>query len=73
MVFFSTLLIGLDIGLGIGVLYSIMVVIYKTVLPFSPQLGETRAWHYPPDQISDENFDEAELKVWDIINLCEVT
>ena len=62
VVFVSTLVIGLDIGLGVGVCFSILVVIFQTVLPFSPELGETRAWHYPPNQL-DEDFDEAELKV----------
>ena len=63
VVFVSTLVIGLDVGLGIGVLFSILMVILRTVLPFSPELGETRAWHYPPNELQDEDFDEAELKV----------
>ncbi len=62
VVFASTLLIGLDIGLGVGVAFSLLVVVVKTILPFSPQLGETRAWQYLPNQL-DENFDEEELKV----------
>ena len=62
VVYLATLIIGLDIGLGVGVLFNILVIIYKTVLPFSPELGETRAWHYPPNQLS-EDFDEEELKV----------
>ena len=37
--FFSTLLIGLDIGLGIGVLFSLFLVMLRTVLPYSPTLG----------------------------------
>ena len=42
--------------------FSLVVVVVKTVLPFSPQLGEARAWQYLPNQL-DENFDEEELKV----------
>ena len=63
VVFLSTLGIGLDVGLGVGVFFSILVVVVRTVLPFSPELGETRAWHYPPNQLANEEFDEAELKV----------
>lgn len=62
MVFLATLGIGLDVGLGVGVCFSILMVVVRTVLPFTPELGETRAWHYPPSQL-DEDFDEAELKV----------
>ena len=64
VVFFATLLIGLDIGLGIGVLFSLFVVVLRTILPYSPSLGETRAWHYPPDEkLDDDEFDEEELRV----------
>ena len=55
-------MVGLDIGLGVGVAFSLLVVVYKTILPFSPRLGEARAWQYLPNQL-DENFDEEELKV----------
>ena len=62
--FFATLLIGLDIGLGIGVLFSLFVIVMRTILPYSPSLGETRAWHYPPDEkLDDDEFDEEELRV----------
>ena len=61
--FGTTLLIGLDVGLGIGVIFSILVVIFKTVLPFSPEIGEAKAWHYLPQPCKDENFDHDELKV----------
>ena len=64
VVFLATLLIGLDIGLGIGVLFSLFIIVFQTILPYSPSLGETRAWHYPPEEkLADENFDEEELKV----------
>ena len=64
VVFFATLLIGLDIGLGIGVIFSLFVVVLRTILPYSPSLGETRAWHYPPDEkLEDDDFDEEDLKV----------
>ena len=64
VVFLATLFIGLDIGLGVGVLFSLLVVILRTLLPFSPELGEARAWHYPPEQtLTDEDFDEEDLKV----------
>lgn len=64
VVFLSTLLIGLDIGLGIGVLFSLFVVVLRTILPYSPSLGETRAWHYPPEEkLEDDEFDEEDLKV----------
>jgi ABC-type transport system involved in cytochrome bd biosynthesis fused ATPase/permease subunit len=62
VVFFSTLVIGLDIGLGIGILFHIFVIIFQTVLPYATEVGEARAWHYPPGQLL-EDFDEAELKV----------
>ena len=62
--FLSTLIIGLDIGLGIGVLFSLFVVVLRTILPYSPSLGETRAWHYPPDEkLEDDDFDEEDLRV----------
>jgi MFS superfamily sulfate permease-like transporter len=64
VVFFSTLLIGLDIGLGIGVLFSLFLVMFRTVLPYSPALGEARAWHYPPEvKFADEDFDVEDLRV----------
>ena len=64
VVFVATLSIGLDIGLGVGVLFSLLVVVLRTLLPFSPELGEARAWHYPPGAgLDDENFDEEDLKV----------
>ncbi len=63
-VFLSTLLIGLDVGLGIGILFSLFLIILRTVLPFSPELGETRAWHFPPEEkLADEEFDAEDLKV----------
>jgi MFS superfamily sulfate permease-like transporter len=46
VVFFSTLLIGLDIGLGIGVLFSLVLVMFRTVLPYSPALGEPSLLHH---------------------------
>ena len=64
VVFLATFFIGLDIGLGVGVLFNLLVVILRTILPFSPELGEARAWHYPPEQtLTDEDFDEEDLKV----------
>ena len=64
VVFFSTLLIGLDIGLGVGVLFSLLVIVVRTILPYSRELGEAEAWHYPPEEkLADENFDEGELQV----------
>ena len=64
VVFLATLFIGLDIGLGVGVLFNLLVVILRTILPFSPELGEARVWHYPPEQtLTDEDFDEEDLKV----------
>ena len=64
VVFLATFFIGLDIGLGVGVLFNLLVVILRTILPFSPELGEARAWHYPPEQtLADEDFDEEDLKV----------
>lgn len=63
-VFASTLLIGLDVGLAVGVIFSLFVIIVRTILPYSPSLGETRAWHYPPDEkLDDEEFDEEDLRV----------
>lgn len=63
-VFLSTLLIGLDIGLGIGILFSLLLVIGRTLLPFSPELGEARAWHYPPEEkLAEDDFDVEDLKV----------
>ncbi len=65
VVFFATLFIGLDLGLGLGVLFSLLVIIIRTILPYSPELGEAGAWHYPPEQklADDEDFDAEELKV----------
>ena len=61
---FSTLLIGLDIGLAIGVIFNLLVIIVRTILPYSPSLGETRAWHYPPDEKLDyDEFDVEDLRV----------
>ena len=41
-----------------------MVIIVWTILPYSPSLGETRAWHYPPNEkLDDDEFDEEDLKV----------
>ena len=35
-----------------------------TILPYSPSLGETRAWHYPPDEkLDDDEFDVEDLRV----------
>ena len=63
-VFTSTLLIGLDVGLAIGVIFSLLVIIVRTILPYSPSLGETRAWHYPPDEkLDDDEFDVEDLRV----------
>ena len=63
-VFTSTLVIGLDVGLAIGVIYSLLVIIIRTILPYSPSLGETRAWHYPPDEkLDDDEFDIEDLRV----------
>ena len=62
--FVATLVIGLDLGLGLGVLFSLLVIIVRTILPYSPQLGETGAWYYPPEEkLADDDFDEEELKV----------
>ena len=64
VVFTSTLVIGLDIGLGLGVIFSLLVIVIRTILPYSPSLGETRAWHYPPDEkLDDEEFDVEDLRV----------
>ena len=69
VVFLATLLIGLDIGLAIGVLFSLFVVVVRTILPYSPSLGETRAWHYPPDEkLEDDEFDEEDLKVNNLVD-----
>ena len=58
------LLTGLDIGLAIGVLFSLLVIVIRTILPYSPSLGETRAWYYPPDEkLDDEEFDVEDLRV----------
>ena len=63
-VFGSTLVIGLDVGLAVGVIFSLLVIIIRTILPYSPSLGETRAWHYPPNEkLDDDEFDEEDLKV----------
>ena len=63
-VFGSTLIIGLDVGLAVGVIYSLLVIIVRTILPYSPSLGETRAWHYPPDEkLDDDEFDVEDLNV----------
>ena len=57
-------MIGLDVGLAIGVIFSLLVIIVRTILPYSPSLGETRAWHYPPDEkLDDDEFDEEDLRV----------
>ena len=33
-------------------------------MPYSPSLGETRAWHYPPDEkLDDDEFDVEDLRV----------
>ena len=58
------LAIGVDVGLAVGVIYSLLVIIVRTILPYSPSLGETRAWHYPPNEkLDDDEFDEEDLKV----------
>ena len=63
-VFVSTLVIGLDIGLAIGVIFSLFIIIVRTILPYSPSLGETRAWRYPTDDnLDDDEFDVEDLKV----------
>ncbi|XP_064398689.1 prestin-like [Halichondria panicea] len=67
VVFVATLVIGLDLGLGLGVLFSLLVIIVRTILPYSPQLGETGAWYYPPEEkLANDDFDEEELKVYRI-------
>ena len=51
-------------GLGIGVGFSLLVVIVRTVLPFSPALGAAVAWHFPPEEkFVDEEFDVEDLRV----------
>ena len=63
-VFGSTLIIGLDVGLAVGVIYSLLIIVVRTILPYSPSLGETKAWHYPPDEkLDDDEFDVEDLKV----------
>ena len=57
-------MIGLDVGLAVGVIYSLLVIIVRTILPYSLSLGETRAWHYPPNEkLDDDEFDEEDLKM----------
>ena len=57
-------MIDLDVGLAVGVIFSLLVIIIRTILPYSPLLGETRAWHYPPNEkLDDDEFDEEDLKV----------
>jgi hypothetical protein len=42
VVFLSTTLLGVDLGLGVGVAFSLLVIIYRTVLPYSSVLGQAR-------------------------------
>ena len=49
---------------ALGVIFSLLVIVIRTILPYSPSLGETRAWHYPPDEeLDDEEFDVEDLRV----------
>ena len=57
---------------GVGVLFSLLVVVVRTILPFSPELGETRAWHYPPDEkLKEEEYDAEDFKVYHKKDVCE--
>ncbi|XP_019851375.1 PREDICTED: solute carrier family 26 member 10-like [Amphimedon queenslandica] len=62
VVFLSTLIIGLDLGLGIGIFFSLFTIIVRTILPYSPHLGEANQWSYPIDT-ADNEYDENDFKV----------
>ena len=50
--------------LAVGIIFSLLVIIVRTILPYSPSLGETKTWHYPPDKkLDDDDFDEEDLRV----------